>query len=148
MKHIAISIEHQSLVLLNNDKKIASYPISSAANGVGFEEGSHKTPLGQFKIDEKHGFNAPLNTIFNGRQPKGTWQGETGLGDLILTRILWLAGLEEQNANTKQRYIYIHGTNHEELIGSPQSCGCIRMKNKHVLELYSLVGIGTKVVIE
>jgi lipoprotein-anchoring transpeptidase ErfK/SrfK len=147
MKHITISIAQQTLSLFEKNERIAHFPISSAAKGVGFEEGSNKTPLGQFKIDEKHGFEAPIYTIFKSRQAKGIWQGELDQGDLILTRILWLSGTEEKNANTKQRFIYIHGTNQEALIGSPQSCGCIRMKNEDVLKLYSLVGLGTRVTI-
>ena len=67
--------------------------------------------------------------------------------DMVLSRILWLEGLDEQNANTKERYIYIHGTNDEESIGEPVSIGCVRMKNADVVALYNQVGVGTEVEI-
>ena len=117
------------------------------SNGTGSEEGSHKTPLGRFLINEKHGYKAPVGTIFKGRRPSGIWLREEDEGDLILSRILWLTGQDDENANTKQRYIYIHGTNHEDKIGAPHSCGCIRMKNQDVVKLYDQVGLGTAVEI-
>jgi len=147
MSSIHISIRDQTLSHIDSNDKQLTFPISSAKNGIGAEEGSYKTPSGEFRIDEKHGYNAPINTIFKGRQPQGLWNGEKDLGDLVLTRILWLTGTEPRNVNTKSRYIYIHGTNHENFIGSPQSCGCIRMKNQDVITLYDLISIGTPVKI-
>ena len=145
---ISISIPEQQLNLLDSEGSIIHYyPISSASNGTGFVEDSLCTPTGNFTIDEKHGYKAPIYTQFKSRQPCGKWGGEASTSDLILSRILWLKGVDPENANTKQRYIYIHGTNHEESIGSPQSCGCIRMKNSDVIELYASVSIGTKVTI-
>lgn len=147
MKKIAISISNQFLTVIDKNSKI-HFPISSAKNGIGYQEGSFCTPLGYFKIAEKHGFSAPINTIFKGRKPIGNWQGEALEKDLILTRILWLDGLESKNKNTKERYIYIHGTNQEELIGKPASCGCIRMLNKDIIKLYDLVSVGSIVEIK
>lgn len=149
MKRLSISISTQLLSLYDDDELIKTYPISSAKNGIGSEEGSYKTPIGHFIIDEKHGHRSPLHTIFKSRKPHGVWNNnDISKDDLVLTRILWLAGLDQSNLNTKQRYIYIHGTNHEDLIGTPQSCGCIRMKNTDVVELFELCDVGTKVFIQ
>ena len=91
------------------------------------------------------GDGAPLGTVFCGRQPTG----EIGLGapgdDLILTRILWLEGAEPHNANTRDRYIYIHGTNHEAQIGEAASHGCVRMRNADIIELFGWITPGTEV---
>lgn len=150
MKQICISISKQCLELWQKKQCLASFPISTASKGVGMEEGSYQTPIGRFFIAEKHGAFAPINTIFKARKPIGIWQpkkNNKSEDDLVLTRILWLAGSEEKNKNTKQRYIYIHGTNHENMIGTPCSCGCIRMKNADILKLYNQVDIKTAVVI-
>lgn len=91
------------------------------------------------------GDNAPCGTIFKGRVPVA---GSLVSGDdLITSRILWLDGLEKENANTKERYIYIHGTNQESLIGQPASHGCIRMRNEDILRLFDLVTVDTSVEI-
>ena len=85
-----------------------------------------------------------MGTIFKGRQAVGEWAlGDESEEDLILSRILWLAGLDEDNANTHDRYIYIHGTNQEDLLGQPVSHGCVRMRNDEVMELFVLVPEGT-----
>ena len=147
MKKILITIHDQRLQLLEGEEVVESFSISSARNGTGSEEGSYKTPLGRFLIDEKHGYKAPAGTIFRGRRPSGSWNGERNDEDLILSRILWLTGQDEGNANTKQRYIYIHGTNHENKIGTPHSCGCIRMRNQDIVSLYDKVGLSTPVEI-
>ena len=123
------------------------YPVSTSRFGLGTEPGSLCTPLGRLRVAEKFGGGAEPGTVFKGRLPTG----ENGLGatdeDLVLTRILWLAGDEERNANTYERYIYIHGTNHEAAIGRPASHGCVRMRNSDVVELYDLVPPGTVVTI-
>lgn len=148
MLSLEVSIAAQTLRLLENGEEVKSYPISSAKNGIGSEEGSFKTPTGNFTICEKHGHNAPIQTIFKGRKPVGIWHScETCDDDLVTSRILWLDGTDEHNANTKERYIYIHGTNHEDKIGTPQSCGCIRMTNQHVIDLFEIVEEGTPVSI-
>ncbi|MFC5051656.1 L,D-transpeptidase family protein [Rubritalea spongiae] len=149
MLSLLITIHDQSLRLLDHGKEVVKYTISSAKNGPGSEEGSFKTPLGNFIISEKHGQDAPLNTIFKGRKPIGQWDPcECCDDDLVTTRILWLDGLDPDNANTKSRYIYIHGTNHEDKIGIPHSCGCIRMKNTDIVELFDTVTENTPVRIE
>jgi lipoprotein-anchoring transpeptidase ErfK/SrfK len=147
-RKIQVSIARQELQLLEGDQIVAAYPVSTSKFGLGTEPGSNKTPLGRFRVAERHGDGAPLGTIFKSRQPVGLWNpGDVTDGDYVLTRILWLEGLEEQNANTKERYIYIHGTNQEELIGQPASIGCVRMKNADVAQLYDLVPEGAEVEI-
>lgn len=109
-------------------------------------EGSNKTPLGSFIVKEKHGDAAACGTIFKSRQPVGLWTpGMETKSDLVLTRILWLHGTETHNANTFLRYIYIHGTNNENGVGRPLSHGCVRMRNREVIELFDLVPEGTPV---
>lgn len=145
---IQISISKQSLNFTDEFGFVHSYSISSAANGIGFEEGSYCTPTGNFVIAEKHGDAAEPFTIFEGRVPVGIFDQQTkSEKDHVLTRILWLDGLDTDNANTKERYIYIHGTNQENLIGSPASCGCIRMKNDDIIDLYDRVEEGVSVSI-
>lgn len=147
--HIEVSIERQTLGLFDQDQLVAEYPVSTSRHGIGFEEGSFKTPLGSFQVAEKIGHDAPGGTIFKSRQPVGLWtpgRGSQADGDdLVLTRILWLDGLDEDNGSTLARYIYIHGTNHEELIGTPASRGCVRMRNHDVIDLFDRVPEGTPV---
>ncbi len=139
----------QSLNLTDEYGFVHSYSISTAANGIGFEEGSYCTPIGNFTIAEKHGHGAEPFTIFRGRLPVGVYDSaESSDIDHVLTRILWLDGLDDENANTKERYIYIHGTNQEEKIGSPASCGCIRMNNADIIDLYDRVDVGVAVTIK
>jgi len=107
-----------------------------------------KTPLGRFRIAEKIGANTPSGTIFKDRQPVQQMEKYSPDDDLVMSRILWLDGLEEHNSNTRNRYIYIHGTNQEAKIGEPASHGCIRMKSADLIELFDLVDIETPVVIE
>ena len=114
---------------------------------MGTEEGSHKTPLGNFRISDKIGEGMPDETIFVGRVALGADDPLPPTDDLILSRILWLDGLEPHNANTRDRFIYIHGTRHEDKIGRPDSHGCIRMRNADVIELFDLVKVGTPVKI-
>ena len=148
MTTLEVSIFDQTLRVLENGVELRSYPISSAKNGLGSEEGSLKTPTGNFIIAEKLGLDAPIHTIFKGRLPVGLWSvGEHCDDDLVTTRILWLDGSDADNANTKDRYIYIHGTNHEDKIGTPHSCGCIRMRNQDIIELFDNVTENTPVSI-
>ncbi len=125
------------------------FPISSSKFGIGAEEGSNKTPLGHFQISEKFGSGDEILSIYKGRRKCATWdKKENDLGnDMILSRILRLSGMESRNGNTYRRYIYIHGTNDEEGIGSTKSIGCLRMKNEDVIELYNLVPLGASVII-
>jgi len=143
---IEVSVEEQRLRLYQGEQEIRNYVISTAANGTGCEEGSNCTPLGQFEIGEKFGHESPLGTIFKGRQAVGEWAlGDESEEDLILSRIFWLVGLDEDNANTHDRYIYIHGTNQEDLLGQPVSHGCVRMRNDEIMEFFDLVPEGTPI---
>ena len=142
---IEISIAEQTLRLRCGNRRVKTYPISSSRFGLGTEEGSLKTPLGRFQIAEKIGSGMPRGTIFCSRIPLGPGDPLPDTEDLITSRILWLDGLDPKNANTKDRYIYIHGTKHEDRIGEPDSHGCIRMLNADVIELFDLVQEGTRV---
>ncbi|RUM78033.1 MAG: L,D-transpeptidase [Candidatus Thioglobus sp.] len=144
---ITISIADQTL---EYQGKI--YSISSAKNGVGEVEGSYCTPTGQFKISEKIGDNLEVGSVLVARAPTGEIYSPALLAkhpdrDWILTRILWLEGAEAHNNNTKDRYIYIHGSPDEVSMGVPGSKGCIRIRNSDVIELFEKVQIGEDVVI-
>ena len=145
--HIYISIGEQKLRLFEGDALVAEYVVSSAANGIGFEEGSYCTPTGRFEVSEKIGDGEPLRTIFKSRKPIGVWDGTRSDEDMILSRILRLNGLDAQNANSMERYIYIHGTNHEALLGEPSSHGCIRMANADIVELFDRIEVRAPLVI-
>ncbi len=146
---IHVSISGQTLTLLGpGPEQRREYPVSTSRFGLGTEPGSFKTPVGRFEIARKIGDGAALGAVFKGRAPTGEIGDASNPGDLIQTRILWLHGLDPENANTHDRYIYIHGTNHEEEIGTPASHGCVRMRNADVAELYELVSEGTPVLIQ
>ena len=134
-------------LLSDEGEKINAWPVSTSRFGLGSIPGSNFTPLGRFRIAQKIGHGAPERTIFRSRQVVGQWDGSPSTEDYVLTRILWLEGLDEENANTFDRYIYIHGTSQEEAIGQPASHGCIRMNNTAVMELFDLVEAGTAVEI-
>ena len=142
-----VDISRQMLDLRRCGELIKSWPVSTSRFGVGFEPGSFKTPTGCFAVQEKIGAGAPLWAEFKSRQPTGVLAAPGGEHDGILTRILWLSGLDEENANTRDRYIYFHGTNREDLIGTPASHGCIRLRNADMAELFDLVPEGARVVI-
>ena len=144
---IRVSVRKQQLVLKSGLKKIAEYPVSTSRFGLGSKEGSFKTPAGKFRIAEKIGGGMPVGTIFKSRRPVKATKKALREEDLVMTRILWLEGLERRNANTHDRYIYIHGTNHEEKIGRADSHGCVRMKNADLVELFERVAVGTLVEI-
>jgi len=144
---IDISLKDQRLTLTRDGKQLRSYPISSSRFGIGTGEGSDKTPLGNFRIAEKIGHDAEPGTIFKSRIPLGPDDPLPETEDFVTTRILWLDGLDPENANTLDRYIYIHGTRHEDRIGTADSHGCIRMRNADVVELFDLVDETTQVVI-
>jgi len=141
----------------DGDMLIREYPVSTAKNGLGEQCGSYCTPRGRHRIAERIGEGQPLYAVFKARVPTGEiWSRDLEAKDpdrdWILTRILWLDGLEEGRnkggqQDTHDRYIYIHGTNEEHLIGTPVSHGCIRMKNVDVAELFDLVEEGTEVLI-
>jgi len=154
---ILVDISEQRLYLKSGEQTLVSYPISTSKYGEGSKENSFKTPLGNHIIKEKIGENAPINTIFISRintkniasienKPKNTEN------DYVTSRIMWLEG-EENGVNkgpgidSYERYIYIHGTHEEGLIGVKASHGCIRMFNIDVIDLYDRIYNGTKVII-
>ena len=147
----------QKLILANENELLKEYPISTAKNGPGEKEGSECTPRGKHVISEKIGQGANENSVFVGRKEINELY-EPRLRDLyperdwILTRILWLSGLEEGknkggDVDSHNRYIYIHGSPEDIQMGKPGSKGCIRMKNSDVIELFDLVDTGTEVII-
>jgi lipoprotein-anchoring transpeptidase ErfK/SrfK len=145
---IVISTRDQKLALLERDTLLATYPVSTSKFGLGDRPGSKATPLGQLQIAEKIGDNAAPGTVFKDRRRTGEVVRPNSPGrDPIVTRILWLRGLETQNANAFGRDIYIHGTPEEWRIGSPASYGCIRMRSSDIIQLYNIVGIGAAVTI-
>jgi len=155
--HIEVDISEQRLYLIENNLIKASYPISTSKYGEGSIQNSFKTPLGEHSIKEMIGEEAEINTIFTSRintKRSATIidQFEDTDNDYVTSRIIWLDGDEEGfnkggNVDSFQRYIYIHGTHEEGLIGTKASHGCIRMFNYDVIELFKLVNIGTKVLI-
>src|SRR6478752_4109600 len=154
---IRIALAEQRLDLLRGGAAFKSYAISTSKNGAGERAGSYQTPRGAHLIRAKIGDGAPLGTVFRGRRPTGEIYSE-GLAraqpgrDWILTRILWLSGLEVGrnrlgDVDSMRRYIYIHGTPDSTTLGVPGSIGCVRMRNSGVVELFDLVPAGTRVEI-
>jgi L,D-transpeptidase YbiS len=144
---IVIDCTLQLLRLFEGKDLVFEAPISTSGFGPGFESGSFKTPTGHFRIHQKIGDGAPIGTVFKNRLPIMEPLDPSIGEDLVTSRILWLDGIEVENTNTKERYIYIHGTNEEHLIGRPASHGCIRMRNNDVIRLYQLVDVDTSVEI-
>jgi hypothetical protein len=145
---VIISVRDQKLVLLRDGTKVASYPISTSMFGLGDAWGRMTTPLGYLAVEKKIGDNVPVGAVFHKRRLTGeVLQPNTPGRDPITTRIIWLRGLEAQNAHAFQRCIYIHGTPEENKIGRPASYGCIRMKSKDVAELYDQLPVGAVVQI-
>jgi lipoprotein-anchoring transpeptidase ErfK/SrfK len=145
---IVVSISEQKLALLDNGALIATYPISTSRFAIGDSPGSRGTPLGELEIVKKIGGSAPSGMVFKDRKPTGEILAPDAPGrDPIVTRILWLRGLEAQNANAYGRYIYIHGTPEERNIGKRASFGCIRMRSRDVIQLYDIVGPRARVTI-
>jgi phosphoserine phosphatase len=145
---LEVSIDDQILSVIEGDKCIRQYSIATATKGMGFTSGSYRTPTGRFRIAEKIGDGEAVGTIFKQRVPTGLWQpGDCVDEDLILSRILRLEGLDEENANTFERSIYIHGTNHEDKLGMPSSHGCIRLGHSEMVEIFDQVDEGTELII-
>ncbi len=150
---VAVDVERQRLALIEDGRTIAEYPVSTAVTGVGGESGSHRTPPGWHRIHARIGEGAAAGTEFRSRVPTGrVWRGEPADEDLILTRILTLDGLEPgvnrgPGLDSLERYIYIHGTNHEAAVGRADSHGCIRMRNADVVDLFERVREGDAVLV-
>ncbi len=155
--HIQISISDQKLTLFDGNKLIKQYSISTAKNGPGEEMDSECTPCGEHIITEKIGEGSESNSVFVGRIATGELYDPTlrelhPERDWILTRILWLSGTEEGknkgvNVDSYDRYIYIHGSPDDVEMGQPGSRGCVRMRNMDVVELFDLIDVGTRVII-
>ena len=152
-----VSTREQALHLLEEDQVIRSWPVSTSRYGIGGQNDSMKTPTGAHRIAERIGDDAALHTVFKGRvaqeetaeietEPRATGR------ECITTRILWLDGLEpgvnkDGDMDSYQRYIYIHGTHEEGLIGQAASIGCVRMRGADVIELFDQVSVDTLVLI-
>ena len=149
MKHIFVSVAAQKLFLLDEGGVVLSFPVSTAKNGLGERAGSECTPRGWHKVAELIGADEPINTIFKARVPIGILEGET-TEDLILTRIIRLVGCESafnlgDGCDSYDRYIYIHGTSDNNLMGAPLSHGCIRMRNTDIITLFMQLSAGESV---
>jgi lipoprotein-anchoring transpeptidase ErfK/SrfK len=156
-RQLRIELAQQRLICLEQGRTTALYPVSTARAGAGEILESGCTPRGWHRIHLKVGEGCPENTVFIARRPTGEiYQDELAAAeperDWILTRILWLTGCEPGfnqggRVDTLRRYIYIHGTPEESLIGMPVSHGCIRMRNRDLLKLFDWVDVGTPVEI-
>jgi lipoprotein-anchoring transpeptidase ErfK/SrfK len=145
---IIVSVSEQKMLVLTDGKPVATYKVSTSKYGTGDRVGSYATPLGHFCIRKKIGDGAQLGAVFHSGRPTGEVVLPNAPGrDPVVTRILWLQGLESQNRHAYDRCIYIHGTPQEALLGKPASFGCIRMSSVDVAKLYDLVGRGTRVEI-
>ena len=145
---IVVSVPEQRLIVLDKGQPKVTYPVSTSKFAIGDAPGSRGTPLGELEIAKKIGDNAPSGTVFKSRKRTGEILPPDAPGrDPIVTRIMWLKGLQPQNANAYGRYIYIHGTPEERNIGRPASYGCIRMRSSDVIQLYNTVGWGARVSI-
>ena len=146
--NVIISVHDQSLVLLQNGEKIASYPVSTSKYGLGDNWGAMTTPTGLLQVAQKIGDHAPAGAVFHKRRFTGEVLQPNAPGrDPVITRIIWLRGLQAENAHAFSRCIYIHGTPEEKLIGKPASYGCIRMKSSDVAALYAQLPLGAIVQI-
>ena len=154
---IHVSVANQELRLVLADGTQLRYAVSTAANGTGCTEGSHCTPTGRHRVRLKIGEGCPVNAVFRRRRPTGevltpALAAQFPDRDWILSRILWLEGLDPGlnrggPVDTLRRFVYIHGTADEHLIGQRASHGCIRMRNDDIVELFGLVPPGTVVYI-
>lgn len=143
---IVVSVPDQTLALIDDGVVKERFPVSTSKFGLGDRPGTYATPLGALAIASKIGANAPLGTVFKSRKPTGEILAPNAAGrDPIVTRILWLRGLEQGNARAYSRNIYIHGTPVEKLIGRPASYGCIRMRSRDVARLFAEVNVGTRI---
>jgi len=143
---IIVSVSEQKMLVLTDGKPVALYPISTSKYGTGNRPGSFATPLGHLCVRTKIGEGAPLGAVFHSGRPTGEVVKPNSPGrDPIVTRILWLKGLDPENRNAYDRCIYIHGTPQEALLGTPASYGCIRMRSVDVANLFEMVGKGARV---
>ena len=143
---IVVSVADQAMDVYYREHRVARYQVSTSKFCLGDAPGSCGTPLGRLEVAKKIGAGAPLGAVFKDRKPTGEiLMPDTPGRDPIVSRILWLKGLELGNRNAYGRCIYIHGTPEERNIGHPASYGCIRMRSREVARLFRTVGVGTEV---
>lgn len=155
--YLEVDIGQQQMRVWQDQQLIKNYVISTAVNGAGEEHGSGCTPRGWHQVRALIGRGQALNTVYVARRPTGeiysaALRADHPERDWILSRILWLSGLEKGlnrmgNVDTMQRLIYIHGAPDDEAFGEPVSHGCVRMKNNDIMELFDMVSAGTRVLI-
>ncbi len=148
---LVVDVEKQEARVWQNGRQVKTYVVSTARRGMGNIEDSFKTPPGWHEIAERIGGDKPVGSVFRGRVhagriiPEKNWKSSGDVSDFILSRVLWLRGLEDgvnrgRGIDTHERFIYFHGTIHEELLGRPSSAGCVRMANRDIIELFDLIG--------
>jgi hypothetical protein len=143
---ILVSVADQRLALYHKEKLLGRYPISTSRFGLGDRPGSRATPLGKLEVAKMIGDGAPLGAVFKSRRRTGEVLRPDAPGrDPIVTRIIWLKGLEPQNKHAFARCIYIHGTPEERNVGHPASFGCVRMRSMDVLTVFNAIGVGATV---
>ena len=143
-----VSVPDQQLAVIEHGKLISKYPISTSKFGLGDGNGTYRTPLGTLFVSAKVGDRLPAGAVIKNRVITGEVVAVNAPGrDAIVSRVIWLRGMENQNRAAHDRCIYIHGTPEERLIGKPASFGCIRMRSKDVIALYELAHIGMHVTI-
>jgi lipoprotein-anchoring transpeptidase ErfK/SrfK len=145
---VVVSVPDQQLALVERGKVISSYSISTSKFGTGDSAGSYRTPLGTLFVSGKFGDGLQAGTVIKNRIATGEIVNANAPGrDAIVSRVIWLRGMEQQNRGAHDRGIYIHGTPEERRIGKPASFGCIRMRSKDVIALYDALHIGMHVTI-
>jgi hypothetical protein len=143
---ILVSVADQSLALYHKERLLGRYPVSTSKFGLGDHPGSRATPLGRMEVAKMIGAGAPLGAVFKSRRRTGEVLKPDAPGrDPIVTRIIWLKGLEPQNQHAFARCIYIHGTAEERNVGRPASYGCVRMRSVDVLRVFNAIGVGATV---
>lgn len=141
-----VSVADQKMVVTDRGEPVAVYPISTSKFGLSSRPGSYATPLGAHRVVKKIGGGLPQGAVLKSRRFTGEILPINAPGrDPIVTRVLWLSGIESGNRNSYERLIYIHGTPEERTIGTPASYGCIRMRSRDVVEVFDRVGVGAKV---
>src|ERR1700736_4241336 len=145
---IVVSVPDQQLAVIDRGKVISKYPISTSRFGLGDGSESYRTPLGVLFVSAKFGDYLPAGAVIKNRVSTGEIVNPSAPGrDAIVSRVIWLRGLDQQNRGARDRCIYIHGTPEERLLGRPASFGCIRMRSRDVIALYDLAHIGMHVTI-
>ena len=145
---LIVSVADQELAFVQHGNVVACYPVSTSKFGLGDSAGSYRTPLGTLFVSGKFGDKLAAGAVIKSRNPTGEVVAPNARGrDAIISRVIWLRGLEEQNRGAHERCIYIHGTPEENRIGKPVSFGCIRMRSNDVIALYERVHIGMHVLI-